>query len=128
MISACMEARRNRSNSFSNSHPSLMEAGLTLIISRTGAANSRKLMKFNSGFIPKMPTIFTCLSWLNGRLQWLSSQQLVNLAIAACSSGRPYTSSIALKSLEVPKITSQANDGNVLSVYSLADETCEVSA
>jgi tellurite resistance protein TehA-like permease len=104
-----------------------MEAGLTLIISRTGEANSRKLMKFNSGFIPKMPTIFTSLSWLNGRLQWLSSQQLVNVAIA-CSSGRAYTSSIALKSLEVPKITSQANDGNVLSVYSLADETCKVSA
>lgn len=127
MISACMEARRNRSNSFSNSHPPLMEAGLTVIVSRTGEANSRKLMKFNSAFIPKMPTIFTCRSWLNGQLQRSSSQQLVHLTtVVACSSGRAYTSSIALKSLEVHKITSQANDGNALSVYSLADETCEV--
>jgi hypothetical protein len=101
MTSACLEDRRKRSNSFINSHPPWVEAGLTLIVSRTGVANSRKLMKFSSGFIPRMPPIFTRRSWSNELLQRTSFQQSVNVTAAACSSGRAYTSSMALKSLEV---------------------------
>ena len=63
MISACTEARLNRSNSFSNSHPPLLEEGLTVIFSSTGEVDSSKLMKFNSGLIPEMPSIFTSRSW-----------------------------------------------------------------
>lgn len=89
MTSACVEARRKRSNSFTNSHPPSMEAGLTVICSSTGEFESRNLMQSSSDLMPEMPTIFTSRSWPNRHFHWSSPQKPVCGSTSACSSGRP---------------------------------------